>query len=203
MPSATSHMHFEMKLKESFPIVFHFSEGDAASMPALLSKKPHLAKDIEGLVIRLPWPYDASKASNLAKSLHMCENLKEMVFLVFRKISWNAKFRRFAFMPASTFHYKPLTKFVNGYFSQNGPSWHFRIFLTHQPNLESLELHSGETDIYIGEFSLPSLKTLACPPRFLNTSYNVTRLRLDFKNSKEDCEIDVLQRYCAEIAPDT
>ena len=48
-PSASSHMPFEMKPKENFPIVFHVFE-----VPLSLKCSPHLAIDIKGLVLLLP-----------------------------------------------------------------------------------------------------------------------------------------------------
>ena len=86
-----------------------------------------------------------------------------------------------------------LTKFVNGYVSQESIS--FRAFLRFQPNLESLELHSGKMDVSKRILFLRHLNTLGCPSQFLDESYNLTRLRLDFEDSTDgECEIDVLRR---------
>ena len=84
-----------------------------------------------------------------------------------------------------------LTKFANGYFSFDAT---FTAFLTSQPNLESLELHSGKTTVSKSEVtvSLNRLRTLGCPPQFLDTVYSLARLRLNFDNSTDNCEIDVL-----------
>ena len=118
-------------------------------------------------------------------TLYRCKNLKELAvfFEEQPEHSW---------MPISFFYPFKLTKFVNGYFPQD--NLQFTSFLKSQPNLESLELHSGKTDASKNRLSFQCLKTLGCSPQFLNTSYSVTRLRLDFKNSMDDCEIDELKR---------
>ena len=95
-------------------------------------------------------------------------------------------------------HRFQLTKFVNGYFSQNFHRGYILQFLEAQPNLESLELHSSEE--YCSEV-LPfhlvhRLKSLGCRPESLGhgeiRSYSVARLRLDFKNETYEGEINVL-----------
>ena len=65
-----------------------------------------------------------------------------------------------------------LTKFVNGYFSQD--CYYFAEFLSSQrPNLESLELHSsssGTPDFRVVS-PLDHLKSLGCAPQFLDKRY--------------------------------
>ena len=96
-----------------------------------------------------------------------------------------------------------LTKFVNGYFSQEN-SLRFALYLRSQTNLESLELHSGRTSIFKSQISLRKLKSLDCPPQFLDTIYRMTRLRLGFEKISNDCETDALGRVCcAGISPET
>ena len=63
-----------------------------------------------------------------------------------------------------------------------------------QPDLESLDLDSGKMDVSKSILPLHHLKTLGCPPQFLDESYGVTRLRLDFENSTDGREIDILGR---------
>jgi hypothetical protein len=87
-----------------------------------------------------------------------------------------------------------LTKFVNDYFSQEDSDGSFTEFLEYQPNLESLELHSGRTRVFKSELPLRCLKLLGCPPQFLDASYSLTSLRLDFENSTDKSELDVLGR---------
>ena len=55
-------------------------------------------------------------------------------------------------------------------------------------------MHSGKTAIIKRLLSLHHLKTLGCPPQFLDASYSVTRIRLDFENSTNGREIDILGR---------
>ena len=42
--------------------------------------------------------------------------------------------------------------------------------------------------------SLDRLETLGCPPQFFDREYSLARLWLNFDNSTDDCEIDVLKR---------
>ena len=94
-----------------------------------------------------------------------------------------------------TFCRLDLTKFVNGYLSQDNAA--FIAFLACQANLESLELHSGKTTVFksqLSQVSLNCLRTLGCPPQFLDTEYNLGRLRLNFDNSTDNRKIDVLGR---------
>jgi hypothetical protein len=85
-----------------------------------------------------------------------------------------------------------LTRFVNGYFSQNDRK--FREFLRSQLYLKSLELHSGEKIFYKNTLFLNNLQSLACPAQFLYGSWCMkwTRLRIDFEISLVGCETDVL-----------
>ena len=47
-------------------------------------------------------------------------------------------------------------------------------------------------DVSKSQLSLDCLKTLGCPPQFLDRSYSLTRLRLNFENSTDNEEIDVV-----------
>ena len=94
-----------------------------------------------------------------------------------------------------------LTKFVTGYFSQGGPYYANELarFLRFQPNLETLELYSGRMAFPKSQsiLSLYHLKTLGCPPQFLDTSYGLTRLRLNFEkktDASDNFEMRVLGR---------
>jgi hypothetical protein len=73
------------------------------------------------------------------------------------------------------FHRFKLTKFVNGYFSRKNTD--LLPSLKSQPNLESLELVSGEMLVRKNQLPLHCLKAVGCPPQFLDTSYSMTRLR--------------------------
>ena len=88
-----------------------------------------------------------------------------------------------------TIHHLKLTKFVNGYFRQDDSS--FTRFLMSQPNLE---LHSGTMNVSKRHLSLDRLETLGCPLQFFDREYSLARLWLNFDNSTDDCEIDVLKR---------
>ena len=91
-------------------------------------------------------------------------------------------------------HRFQLTKFVNGYFTQD----HHRgecifQFLKNQPNLKSQGLHSSEkyySRVLPLEF-FQHLKSLGCRPESLG-SYSVAKLRLDLGNRTNNCEINVL-----------
>ena len=102
-------------------------------------------------------------------------------------------------------HFK-LTKFVNGYFSQGGPYYVNELarFLRFQPNLETLELHSGRMAFPKSQSILSlfyHLKTLGCPPQFLDTGYSLTRLRLNFEKKtdvSDNFEMRLLGRVLGE-----
>ena len=161
-----------------------------------LQSSPHLAINIKGLVLLLPQlALPALDLLFLKWALHMCVNLKELVVL-FQEPHFRPGLQDISYLSISThtllygLHFK-LTKFVNGYFPQDNTT--FTEFLQSQLDLESLDLHSGKMDASKRSFPLHHLKTLGCPPRFLDQSYSVTRLRLDFENSTDDdCEIDFL-----------
>ena len=158
-----------------------------------LQCQSHLAINIVGLVLLLP--AFVRSDINLTTTLHMCVNLKELVVLCEECPSLGMPkdlTHTFKMPPTFAFHPFKLTKFVNGYFSQD--NMEFGTFLRFQPNLESLELHSGKMNVFKRQLPLDYLKTLGCPPHFLDTSYSVTRLRLNFENSTDNCEIDVLGR---------
>jgi hypothetical protein len=161
-----------------------------------LRSKPHIARYIKGLGLLLPSNFDLLQ---LSCALYKCVNLKEFVVLSEGQDSSPTPMPLFNTNLGYYYHPVPsaafkLTKFVNGYFSQDSGARTFTTFLRIQPDLESLELHSGKTEVFISQLSLDHLKTLGCPPQFLNTDYNVTRLCLNFPNSTDDCEIDVLGR---------
>ena len=163
-----------------------------------LQSSPHLAIKIKGLVLLLPQlVLPALDVFSLKWALHMCVNLKDLV-VVFQDSHCRPGLQEMSYLSNSThtllfgLQFK-LTKFVNGYFPQDNPT--FTQFLQSQPDLESLELHSGNTTVYKSSLPLHHLKTLGCPPQFLNQHYSVTRLRLDLENSTDDdCEIDILGR---------
>ena len=136
----------------------------------------------------LPSTFSKSNIHQFAWGLYSCVNLKELAVL-FEEQEPKAS----SLTHVLPFHHLfKLTKLVNGYFSQDNNL--FTRLLLSQPNLESLELHLGKMGVFKSQLSLECLKTLGCPPQFLNTSYNVTRLCLNFENSTDNSEIDVLGR---------
>ena len=163
-----------------------------------LQSSPHLAINIKGLVLLLPQlALPALDVLFLKWALHMCVNLKELV-VVFQEPHYRPGLQEMSYLSNSThtllfgLQFK-LTNFVNGYFPQDNPT--FTQFLQSQPDLESLKLHSGKTTVYKSLLPLYHLKTLGCPPQFLDQHYSVTRLRLDLENwTDDDCEIDILGR---------
>jgi hypothetical protein len=179
----------QRELSYRFPFLRGASRVEAWCLA--LQCKPRLALNIEGLFLQLPQPFNIA---NLIWSLYQCVNLKELAVL-FEECPGiqdpNDSYSTISYMllPATRFK---LTKFVNGYFCQN--SWGFTVFLSSQPHLESLELHCGEMGVFKSQLCLDYLKSLGCPPQFLDTSYSMTRLRLNFQNSTDNCEIDVLGR---------
>ena len=83
-PSASSHMPFEMKPKENFPVVFHVFEVTVVSKPGVsLKRRPHLTLNIRGLALLLPRPsaFHANDIARLTRTLYMCVNLKELSVL--------------------------------------------------------------------------------------------------------------------------
>ena len=162
-----------------------------------LKRKPHLAIDIKGLTLLLPQAFPPKDIIRLTWTLYICVNLKELAMLFEdyhrrpgliepQYLSWNHMLALYRFK---------LTNFVNGCFSQAKPgNEKFTLFLRSQSKLESLELHSGRTDIFQSQISLKNLKNLDCSPQFLDITYRMTRLRLGFQNSSNDCEINVLGR---------
>ena len=163
-----------------------------------LERKPHLAINVKSLALLLPPAFPANDISGLRLTwtLYICVNLKELVVLFEDFHRRRPGLLEPEYSPSThmlaIYRFK-LTKFVNGYFSQNNNEG-FTAFLRSQPDLESLELHSGKTDISHRQISLKNLKSLGCPPQFLDTRYSMTRLRLDFKSSSNNCEIDILER---------
>jgi hypothetical protein len=167
-----------------------------------LQSRPHLAINIKGLVLLLPplnHPVPALLGF-LIRIWQMCANLKELVVL-YQEPYWRQpgmqypmNFLNLRHALSNLFNEQQfkLTKFVNGYFCQDITT--FTKFLQSQPDLESLELHSGKTVVYKSLLPLHHLKTLGCSPQFLDANYSVTRLRLDFENSTDGREIDILGR---------
>ena len=160
-----------------------------------LKRRPHIALDIQSLVLFLP-PQAAFYADDilrLMQALRMCVNLKELVVLPESGLQDYSK--SVYMLEGLPFQ---LTKFVNGYFLQ--PHSRFKSFIQSQQKLEILEIldmhnvHSGKTCHEIIA-SHPSLKTLACHPRFFlgGFSYfqNLERLRLDFGKSMDESEMRV------------
>jgi hypothetical protein len=172
----------QRELSYRFPILRGASRVEAWS----LALQPHLALNIVGLFLQLPRTFKMM-ISNLSSTLWNCVNLKELAVLL--EECPNDSSSPYNHMPPHRFK---LTKFVNGYFSEDG--WAFLVFLRSQPDLESLELHSGKMNIFKSQLRLDHLKTLGCPPQFLDTIYGMTRLRLNFEYSTDNCEIDVLGR---------
>jgi hypothetical protein len=185
----------QRQLSSRFPCLRGASQVRAWCLS--LQCSPHLAINIKGLVLLLPRPlvFPVEDIVRITRTLNMCVNLKELAVLLQgchrRRPGLQEKYSPYMLWYFS-FQFT-LTKFVNGYFSQED-NRDFAAFLRFQPKLEILELHSGKTDISQGQFSLHDLKTLGCPPQFLDQSYSIPRLRLDFEISKypKDNEIDVL-----------
>ena len=168
---------------------FPFLRGARSAKFWSHSLSPHAAKGIKGLVLLLPSDFDI--ILNFILSLYMCVNLKELVVLFEPSSSTHIMSQMFPMFPPII----QLTKLVNGYFSQdNQGNSTFIALLRSQRNLELLELHLGEIGVFKSQLSLDCLKTLGCPPQFLDTSYSLTRLRLNFGNSSDNCEIDILGR---------
>jgi hypothetical protein len=186
----------QRELSNHFPVLRGASSVGAWCLT--LRSKPHIARYIKGLVLLLPSNFDRIQ---LSCALYKCVNLKEFVVLSEGQDSSPTPIMMPLFNTNMGYYYQPvpsaafkLTKFVNGYFSQDSPARRFTRFLRIQPDLESLELHSGKIEVFKSQLSLDRLKTLGCPPQFLDTGYDMTRLRLNFQNSTDDCEIDVLRR---------
>ena len=187
----------QRELSYRFPILRGASRVKAWCLS--LKCRPHLAKDIKGLVLLLPQPSAlyTDDILHLTRALCICVNLKELVVLFQGCRRRDSKLEESDFWMSTRnllsliflFKFK-LTKFVNGYFSQDSST--FSRFLMFQPDLESLELHSGNLTTSLKKTFLRHLKTLSCPPQFLDTSYSITRLRLDFEDSTYECEIDAL-----------
>ena len=114
-------------------------------------------------------------------------NLKELVVL-FEEQEPNDS--DCTFSVAYSFCRLDLTKFMNGYFSQKNVV--FIAFLACQVNLELLKLHSDKMTVFKSQVSLNCFRMLGCALQFLNTEYNLGRLQLNFNNSTDNCEIDVL-----------
>ena len=157
-----------------------------------LKRRPHLAKNIRGLALLLPRPsaFRETDIFRLTRALRMCVNLKELsvLFQVCRRR--RPGLHEYQYLSStqtrillSVRHRFNLTKFVNGYFSQD--SSYFGDFLDSQPNLESLELHSGDMETY-GVSPPRHLKSLGCSPKLLEERYSMKRLRLDFGNPNRD-----------------
>ena len=165
-----------------------------------LKRRPHLAINVRGLALLLPRPevFRLVDIERLKQTLYMCVNLKELsvLFEVCRRR--RPGLRNYKMSSSNILrlvaHRFQLTKFVNGYFTQD----HHRgrsiyDFLEAQPNLDSLELHSSEK-YYSGVLPLnffQHLKSLGCRPESLR-SYSLAKLRLDFGNRTNNCEINVL-----------
>jgi hypothetical protein len=177
----------QRELSYRFPILRGASRVEAWS----LALQPHLALNIVGLFLQLPRTFKMM-ISNLSSTLRNCVNLKELAVLLEECPNDSSSTR--TYIINIPYHRFKLTKFVNGYFSQD--SLAFLVFLRSQPDLESLELHSGKMKVSESQLRLDHLKTLGCSPhwQFLDTSYSMTRLRLNFENSTDNCEIDVLGR---------
>jgi hypothetical protein len=186
----------QRELSHCFPCLRGASRARAWYLS--LERSPHIATNIRGVVLLLPPSSTFPDIIRVIWALCKCVNLKELVVLLEecqpRRFRSRQEYPSLTYISyGSQFKFK-LTKFVNGYFSQNDVR--FREFLRSQPDLESLELHSGNLDVSRGQFSLSELKTLGCPPQFFNPGqdYSLMRLRLDFDDSTDDCELDILGR---------
>ena len=182
------------ELSYRFPCLQGASEVKAWCLS--LQFRPHIAKDVEGLVLLLPQPPALRKnlIERLRQALHMCVNLKELAVLFQERHLRRTGLQELKYSSSTHIlkgHPFKLTKFVNGYFCQDDIE--IVEFLRSQPNLKSLELHPGKTNVAGFEYYLGHLKSLACPPQFIyNDCHMPPRLRLDFGNSLDGCEIDQL-----------
>ena len=162
-----------------------------------LQSRPHLAVNVEGLVLLLPRPsaFRVEHVDRLTQALHMCVNLKELAVLFQERHLRRPVLQEPKYSPATHMlnHYPfKLTKFVNGYLSQEDSN--FKEFLKSQTYLESLEMHSGKTNVFGHDLLLYRLKSLVCSPKFLlECGLLVKRVRLDFESSPDICEIDELR----------
>jgi hypothetical protein len=143
-----------------------------------LQSRSHNAINVEGLVLLLPQPpaFQEEHVELLKQALHMCVNLKELMVLFqehhLRRPGLQLQEPKYS---SSTHmlndHPFKLTKFVNGYFSQDDAdagAAEFEAFLGSQTRLESLELHSGKTYCrFLFSKLVDRLESLACPPHFL------------------------------------
>ena len=160
--------------------------------PVSLESRPHLAVNIKGLALLLPLLCRTHRRSHTGIA-HVCK--LERIGGAFSRMSspstWIARAQ--VFVGDLNDHPFQLTKFVNGYFSQDA---NFREFLISQLSLKSLEIHSGKTNVSRSELFCRPLKSLGCPPQFLFKCYSILekRLRLDFERSTDICEIDLLRR---------
>ena len=155
-----------------------------------LKYKPHLAHDIQGLVLFLP-PATASNhqaSVHLAQTLQMCVNLKALFIFCQRRTDTI----EFGYHWASSYMLKnlpfQLTKFVTDYFTCQDRG--LENFLRYQPMLETVEMHprcSLEVRTAIDLSYLPHLRTLSCSPLLFYFSlyaFQLDRLQLDFENSR-------------------
>ena len=118
-----------------------------------LRSRPHIALNVEGLVLLLPQPpaLREEHIEYLTQALHMCVNLKELVvhFQEPHLRRPGVKTPNYS-LSAHMLNGHPfkLTKFVNGYFSENDRNLELTKFLTSQRKLESLELYSDRSSVY-------------------------------------------------------
>jgi hypothetical protein len=161
-----------------------------------LERRPHIALDIQGLVLFLPPQASFHDISRLVQALRMCVNLKELVVLPEGGLQDYSK--SVYMLEGLPFQ---LTKFVNGYFMQRESP--FNSFIRSQQKLEILEMHNVHSDKTRNEkiVSHPYVKTLACYPRFSLGEFQyfrkLERLRLDFGNSMDESERRVFKSiYC-------
>ena len=168
-----------------------------------LQSSPHIATNVKGLVLLLPETpaLGNDHIERLRQALHMCVNLKELVVLFQERHLRRPGLQEPKYSSSSNHilcdHPFKLTKFVNGYFSQDDVF--FNMFLEDEWCLESLELLTGgEADFY-----LPNpLKSLACSAKYLASYWRSpfklpARLRILFENSLDyhDREIKEFLRY--------
>ena len=102
-----------------------------------LKRRPHIALDIQGLVLFLPpqATFQADDISRLMQALRMCVNLKELaVFPEGGLQDYSSSVYMLEGLPFQ------LTKFVNGYFMQRESP--FNSFIRSQQKLEILEMHN-------------------------------------------------------------
>ena len=165
-----------------------------------LQSRPRIAINVEGLVLLLPQPpaLPEEHIERLTQALHMCVNLKELVVLFQERRLRLPGLQERKYSSSTRMlndHPFKLTKFVNGYFSQDDVF--FNMFLEDEWCLESLELLSGgEADFYL------PLKSLACSAKYLASYWRSpfklpARLRILFENSLDyhDREIKEFLRY--------